>query len=361
MPSLVNSTHRCVSDNQRSWQKGKAARRPRRVRSPRTRCWAVPLLTQDADVENFFGTLDHQLLLDDLSGSLPDPDILHLIEQWLDAGALDGGRPALDWIRRWQSSVAGMNLAVRDSVNRRLDQFVHERLGIESLDDEDETEPTANAEVEPGRNNSPASELRRAALGRLLQDGVLLMVSQRAALRGLLSLKALGLGGAAIGLVAAAPLALKALEGLKSPRGTLQGAPLSPLLSNVYMHPFDLAMQRPGHRLIRYCDDFVILCRSEAGARAVMSEAQTTLRGLRLHLQPAKSRVVSPLEPLRFLGHTFTPDGQVVPPPSLPDVVTRRIVDFAGRHRRNTATRIKAATSEAKGLLALVKEVVRRR
>ena len=186
-------------------------------------------------------------------------------------------------------------------------------------------------------------------------------VAQRAALRGLLSVKALTIGGAAIGLVAAAPYALKGLEKLNSPRGTLQGAPLSPLLSNVYLHSFDLAMTKPTHRLVRYCDDFVILCRTEADARAVMRESQATLRERRLRLHPEKTRVVSPLESFKFLGHTFSPDGRVVPPPSLPEVVTQRIIEFAGRHRRNTAGRIKAASTEAKSFLARMKEVVRRR
>lgn len=318
------------------------------------------LWTVDADVQNFFGMLDHQLLLDDLARSLPDPDVLQLIKQWLDAGALDGTRPTLDWILRWRSSLAGMNLAVRDLVNRRLDQFAHEHLGVDPPElDESDWPAQSDGELPP--NTSPASDLRRAAMGRLLQDGLLLAVAQRAALKGLLSVKALSIGGVALGLVAAAPYALKGIEKFNSPRGTLQGAPLSPLLSNVYLHSFDLAMARPNHRLVRYCDDFVILCRAEVDARAVMRESQAALRERRLQLNPDKTRVVSPLEQFQFLGHTFTPDGRVVPPPSLPEVVTRRIVEFAGRHRRNTASRIKTAGADAKGFLARIKEAARRR
>ncbi len=317
------------------------------------------LWTVDADVENFFGMLDHQLLLDDLARAMPDLDVLQLIKQWLDAGALDGGRPNLDWIRRWRSSVAGINLAVRDAIDQRLDQFAYERLGVDGPEQTGGDWP-AQSQAESPQDVSPGSELRRAAVARLLQDGLLLAVAERAALRGLLSLKALGIGGAAIGLAAAAPFALKQLEKLKSPHGTLQGAPLSPLLSNVYLHSFDLAMTRPSHRLVRYCDDFVILCRTEADARAVLRETQAGLRERRLRLNPEKTRVVSPLEPFHFLGHTFSPDGRVVPPPSLPEVVTQRVIDFAGRYRRKTAHRIKAAGSEAKSLLARVKEIVHR-
>src|SRR3954453_13815339 len=43
---------------------------------------------------------------------------------------------------------------------------------------------------------------------------------------------------------------------------------ISPLLSNLYLHPLDEVMEAAGHRMIRYADDFVILCRDEAEAGA---------------------------------------------------------------------------------------------
>jgi len=49
--------------------------------------------------------------------------------------------------------------------------------------------------------------------------------------------------------------------------GTPQGAVLSPLLANLYLHPLDLLLERNGYRMVRYADDFVILCASEAGGR----------------------------------------------------------------------------------------------
>ncbi len=51
-------------------------------------------------------------------------------------------------------------------------------------------------------------------------------------------------------------------------QGTPQGAVISPLLANLYLHPVDVAMAAAGFRMVRYADDFVMLCRSEAEAQA---------------------------------------------------------------------------------------------
>ena len=45
-------------------------------------------------------------------------------------------------------------------------------------------------------------------------------------------------------------------------QGTPQGAVISPLLANVYLHPLDALMASHGYRMVRYADDFVILCRT---------------------------------------------------------------------------------------------------
>jgi RNA-directed DNA polymerase len=75
--------------------------------------------------------------------------------------------------------------------------------------------------------------------------------------------------------------------------GTPQGGVISPLLSNVYLHAFDVAFGERGiGELVRYADDFVVLCRSEAQARAALDLAGEILAGLGLRLHPDKTRVV---------------------------------------------------------------------
>ncbi len=90
--------------------------------------------------------------------------------------------------------------------------------------------------------------------------------------------------------------------------GTPQGAVISPLLANLYLHPLDLLMEHSGQRMVRYADDFVILCRTEAEARAALRqvEAWVTANGLTLH--PDKTRVGDCRQPghgFEFLGYRF--------------------------------------------------------
>ena len=90
-------------------------------------------------------------------------------------------------------------------------------------------------------------------------------------------------------------------------RGTPQGAVISPLLANIYLHPVDVAMTNDGYEMVRYADDMVILCDTQEEAEAARRrlEEHLTERGLRLH--PEKTRVVdSTVRPgFDFLGYRF--------------------------------------------------------
>ena len=89
--------------------------------------------------------------------------------------------------------------------------------------------------------------------------------------------------------------------------GTPQGAVLSPLLSNIYLDPLDHLMREHDYEMVRYADDFIILCRSEAEAQRALEKVQqwTAQAGLRLH--PEKTRVVDTRQPggFDFLGYHF--------------------------------------------------------
>lgn len=89
--------------------------------------------------------------------------------------------------------------------------------------------------------------------------------------------------------------------------GTPQGAVISPLLANLYLDPLDKLMSAQGYEMVRYADDFVILCWSEKQAQAALEEVRnwTEANGLRLH--PEKTRIVDASQRggFDFLGYHF--------------------------------------------------------
>lgn len=100
------------------------------------------------------------------------------------------------------------------------------------------------------------------------------------------------------------------MDGLRTftpEEGTPQGAVISPLLANIYLHPVDVRMNRAGYRMVRYADDMVVLCRSGAEASEAMEMIRSLLeeRGLQVH--PEKTKVGDATQPggFDFLGYHF--------------------------------------------------------
>lgn len=89
--------------------------------------------------------------------------------------------------------------------------------------------------------------------------------------------------------------------------GTPQGSVISPLLANVALHGMDVMARARGMELVRYADDFVVLCgtREEASSALAAVEEWTMLSGLKLH--PEKTRLVDygSGESFEFLGYEF--------------------------------------------------------
>ena len=89
---------------------------------------------------------------------------------------------------------------------------------------------------------------------------------------------------------------------------TPQGAVMSPLLANIYLHPLDEQLAVCGYRMVRYADDFVVLCKSREEADAALAEIRAWVadNGLRLH--PNKTHVGDCRqygEGFEFLGYRF--------------------------------------------------------
>jgi RNA-directed DNA polymerase len=90
--------------------------------------------------------------------------------------------------------------------------------------------------------------------------------------------------------------------------GTPQGAVMSPLLANLYLHPLDRQMKQQGYRMVRYADDFVVLCRSAEQAKAALSEVRVWTEQNGLGLNADKTHVGDCRQAgqgFEFLGYRF--------------------------------------------------------
>jgi RNA-directed DNA polymerase len=282
----------------------------------------------DGDIAACFDSLDHDILMRLVRTRIADPLFERLLQAWLDAGLMQAGPPS---DRELPPGSPGSALANPGWAQRGLGWLVA------VLDDED---PYAAGYYElPPEDSLPGSqspdgggswELRypghanrqQRALRRVLLSGAmwgaswarpalaLLRRSSQTVLatpagRRLLHKSAYAAGGLA-GVAAAAAVTALVLQKKAgpSPTGVLQGSPLSPLLANIYLHPFDRSMLRSRHRLVRYADDWVVLCPTQESAESAFNEACINLARLRLKLNPEKSRILSPDERLVFLGET---------------------------------------------------------
>lgn len=91
--------------------------------------------------------------------------------------------------------------------------------------------------------------------------------------------------------------------------GVPQGAVLSPVLSNLYLNRLDHKMADEGFEMVRYADDFVVLCRSQSEAEAALQLIAQWVEQAGLTLHPTKTKIVdSRSESFAFLGYSFRGD-----------------------------------------------------
>lgn len=90
-------------------------------------------------------------------------------------------------------------------------------------------------------------------------------------------------------------------------QGTPQGAVISSLLANLHLNPLDHQMAGQGWEMVRYADDFVILCASREEAEAALETVRQWMEQAGLTLHPTKTRIVDASQQggFDFLGYHF--------------------------------------------------------
>lgn len=90
-------------------------------------------------------------------------------------------------------------------------------------------------------------------------------------------------------------------------KGTPQGAVISPLLANIYLHPVDIAMREEGYEMVRYADDCVVLCGTQEQAERALARLRELMMARQLTLHPEKTKLVDATQPggFDFLGYHF--------------------------------------------------------
>ena len=279
-----------------------------------------------ADIENFFDRMDTQILMRFLRVSIKEPAILRLIQMWLDMGGILQPPKLPTWSTHLENTMHHIGDGVESVIDRilhRTPNFGHYSEYQNTLT-EDEWDVNAS---EIATTDNHLTQTGKEMLTNLGRDGLLLLLANAKRLWKPLTTKQLLIVAPLVVAALAAPTVGGIVkERMSRPRkmGVIQGSPLSPLLANIYLHPFDKAMTRAGIRLVRYADDLLLLCRSENRARHALEHAQKRLATRKLALNPQKTHIAHFNTGIEFLGHIFDADGCYQP---IPDAQAKVLKD----------------------------------
>ncbi len=113
--------------------------------------------------------------------------------------------------------------------------------------------------------------------------------------------------------------------------GTPQGGVISPLLANIALNSLDWHLHEHGQRFVRYADDFVVLCQTEAQVQEAFDLVQQHLTSLGLTLSAEKTKMTKFREGFAFLGFAISSWSVAMRPKSVEKFKTK-IRDLTPRH-----------------------------
>jgi len=156
--------------------------------------------------------------------------------------------------------------------------------------------------------------------------------------------------------------------------GTPQGGVISPLLANITLNSLDWQLHNAGFRLVRYADDFVVLCKTEAEVKAAHDLVQNHLNGLGLTLSAEKTKRTRFREGFAFLGFILKAQTVAMRPKAV-EKFKDKIRDLTPRHHnldqqvitrvnavvRGTANYFATAFSNCRGLFRTLDKWLRMR
>ena len=318
----------------------------------------------DADIENFFDTLDSRILMRFLRASLKEPLILRLIQMWLDMGGILQPPKLPTWSTHLENTVHHVGEGVEHVINQllhRTPNFGHYSEHRNALTEDEWSLDDPEMTTSTGALTQTGKEV----LTNLGRDGlVLLLANAKRLWKPLATKQLLIIAPLVVAALAAPTVGNLVKERMSRPRkiGILQGSPLSPLLANIYLHPFDKAMKRAGIRIVRYADDLLLLCRSEGRARQALNHAQKRLATLKLQLNAKKTRIAHFDNGIEFLGHVFDRDGCYQPLPDAQVKTLQNQVQHALKHGAAHVTRSgRQVTRHGKNIVSQLKARLKKR
>ncbi len=264
----------------------------------------------DADVANYFDSIDHRVLLSLVRQRIAEPAILRLIWQWLGAGSLQ--QHELSLLSPEPHTPLAYGAAALHGLLTKAATLTG--LGQATPTAAPMLNPYAAAAWEQAGNltygqpwKQPQPSMAEGLWTMLMMAQPVLQGAQRAFpyVQRIGGRKLAIAGAVAAGTVAISELVTRTWA--ENGRGTPQGGSLSPLLANIYLHPFDVALTSQGIRLVRFVDDFVIMCPSRLEAEQALDLACRQLTILRLTLNSDKTQIIDYGDGIEFLGQALAP------------------------------------------------------